>query len=170
MVNNKKIKITMVENNFFLNSQEYNEIQREKNNYENPRAALIETLKIIQKSRGWISNDAIYIIANILKVNVSDVEEVATFYSQIFRKPVGRHIIRYCDSVVCYIKGYKKNLKVLENFLKIKPGQTTKNNRFTLLPTCCLGNCDKAASIMINEDTYGCVTEKNICRLLERYK
>ena len=65
-------------------------------------------MKIVQKKRGWISDQAIYAIAEILQINPSDVEGVATFYSQIFRQPVGRNIIRYCDSVVCFLTGYKK--------------------------------------------------------------
>ncbi len=91
-------------------------------------------------------------------IPASDVEGVATFYSQIFRQPVGRHVIRYCDSVVCHITGYQGIQSAIESHLKIKPGQTTFDGRFTLLPTCCLGNCDKGPNMMIDEDTHSHLT------------
>ena len=127
-------------------------------------------MKIVQKKRGWISDQAIYAIAEILQINPSDVEGVATFYSQIFRQPVGRNIIRYCDSVVCFLTGYKKIKIVLQNHLKIQIGETTKDGKFTLLPVCCLGNCDKSPTIMINEDTHSFLTAESIPCLLELYK
>ncbi len=153
-----------------LTDEEINEIQNQKKYYENSRAIVIEALKIVQKKRGWISDQAIYAISKILKINPSDVEGVATFYSQIFRQPVGRNIIRYCDSVVCFLTGYEAIKSALEDYLKIKIGETTKDNRFTLLPVCCLGNCDKSPTIMINEDTYSFLTPESIPCLLESYK
>ncbi|QCI25378.1 NADH-quinone oxidoreductase subunit NuoE [Buchnera aphidicola (Sitobion avenae)] len=155
---------------FMLTDEEINEIQNQKKYYENSRAIVIEALKIVQKKRGWISDQAIYAISKILKINPSDVEGVATFYSQIFRQPVGRNIIRYCDSVVCFLTGYEAIKSALEDYLKIKIGETTKDNRFTLLPVCCLGNCDKSPTIMINEDTYSFLTSESIPCLLESYK
>ncbi|WP_254302033.1 NADH-quinone oxidoreductase subunit NuoE [Buchnera aphidicola] len=155
---------------FMLTDEEINEIQNQKKYYENSRAIVIEALKIVQKKRGWISDQAIYAISKILKINPSDVEGVATFYSQIFRQPVGRNIIRYCDSVVCFLTGYEAIKSALEDYLKIKIGETTKDNRFTLLPVCCLGNCDKSPTIMINEDTYSFLTPESIPCLLESYK
>jgi NADH-quinone oxidoreductase, E subunit len=137
--------------------------------YEDPRAASIEALKIVQKERGWVPDGAIYQIAEILGIPASDVEGVATFYSQIFRQPVGRHIIRYCDSVVCFINGYQTVQQALENKLGIKPGQTTTDNRFTLLPVCCLGNCDKGPSMMIDDDTHSHLSADKIDDLLEQY-
>lgn len=107
---------------------------------------------------------------DVLGIPASDVEGVATFYSQIFRQPVGRHVIRYCDSVVCHINGYQGIQAALEKKLNIKPGQTTFDGRFTLLPTCCLGNCDKGPNMMIDEDTHAHLTPEAIPELLERYK
>ncbi|MGU0161635.1 NADH-quinone oxidoreductase subunit NuoE [Escherichia coli] len=108
-----------------------------------PACASIEALKIVQKQRGWVPDGAIDAIADVLGIPASDVEGVATFYSQIFRQPVGRHAIRYCDSAVCHINGYQGIQAALEKKLNIKPGQTTFDGRFTLLPTCCLGICEK---------------------------
>ena len=92
---------------FELSEAERAAIEHEMHHYEDPRAASIEALKIVQKQRGWVPDGAIYEIAKVLGIPASDVEGVATFYSQIFRQPVGRHVIRYCDSVVCHITGYQ---------------------------------------------------------------
>ncbi|EFA4541544.1 NADH-quinone oxidoreductase subunit NuoE [Escherichia coli] len=155
---------------FELSAAEREAIEHEMRHYEDPRAASIEALKIVQKQRGWVPDGAIHAIADVLGIPASDVEGVATFYSQIFRQPVGRHVIRYCDSVVCHINGYQGIQAALEKKLNIKPGQTTFDGRFTLLPTCCLGNCDKGPNMMIDEDTHAHLTPEAIPELLERYK
>lgn len=99
---------------FELSAAEREAIEHEMHHYEDPRAASIEALKIVQKQRGWVPDGAIHAIADVLGIPASDVEGVATFYSQIFRQPVGRHVIRYCDSVVCHINGYQGIQAALE--------------------------------------------------------
>lgn len=155
---------------FQLTAQERDAIEQEKHHYVDARAASIEALKIVQKNRGWVCDEAITAISDVLGIPASDVEGVATFYSQIYRQPVGRHIIKYCDSVVCHINGYQKIQAALENKLKIKPGQTTFDGRFTLINTCCLGNCDKGPNMMVDDDTHAKVTPENIDEILEQYK
>ncbi|RRZ94677.1 NADH-quinone oxidoreductase subunit NuoE [Erwinia sp. 198] len=155
---------------FVLSATEHDAIEQEKHHYEDARAASIEALKIVQKQRGWVPDGAIQAIADVLGIPASDVEGVATFYSQIFRQPVGRHVIRYCDSVVCHITGYQGIQAALEANLNIKPGQTTPDGRFTLLPTCCLGNCDKGPTMMVDEDTHVHLTPENVVTLLEQYQ
>ncbi|AFP84980.1 NADH-quinone oxidoreductase subunit NuoE [secondary endosymbiont of Ctenarytaina eucalypti] len=155
---------------FELSHEEGIAIGHERLHYEDARAVSIEALKIVQKHRGWVPDGAITAIAQCLGISGSDVEGVATFYSQIFRQPVGRHVVRYCDSVVCYITGYQGIQGALEQALNITLGQTTPDNRFTLLPTCCLGHCDKGPIMMVNEDTYLDLTPDAIVLLLEKYQ
>lgn len=145
-------------------------IEHEKHHYEDPRAASIEALKMVQKHHGWVPDEAINYIANILNIPAADIEGVATFYSQIFRQEVGRHIIRVCDSMVCYIGGYDPVLETIKQKLDIDLGGTTSDNRYTLLPVCCLGNCDKAPAIMVDDDTYGNLTPESVTTILEAYK
>lgn len=123
---------------FVLSASEREAIEHEIHHYEDARAASIEALKIVQKHRGWVPDGAIPAIGEILGIPASDVEGVATFYSQIFRQPVGRHIIRVCDSMVCYIGGHESVLGAIQQQLGIGLGQTTADDRFTLLPVCCL--------------------------------
>ncbi|AKZ65920.1 NADH-quinone oxidoreductase subunit NuoE [Candidatus Palibaumannia cicadellinicola] len=155
--------------NFALSSDVLEAIEQEKHNYEDTRAVAIEALKIVQQKYGWVPDSAINAIAKLLGITSSDVEGIATFYSHIFRQPVGRHVILYCDSVVCYITGYKMILAKLEQCLNIKSGQTTSDRRFTLLPTCCLGNCDKGPTLMVDNDTHILLTPNKIGALLDQY-
>ncbi|CAL4319885.1 NADH-quinone oxidoreductase subunit E [Buchnera aphidicola (Neophyllaphis podocarpi)] len=155
---------------FKLSNSEIKLIEEKKCHYETSLSVSIEALKIVQEKRGWVSDDAIIAIANILNISPSEVESVATFYSQIFRQQVGRHIIRYCDSVVCYINNFEEVKKTLETELSISSGETTKDFRFTLLPICCLGNCDKGPVIMIDNNIHSCVTPSCITKILEYYR
>ncbi|MBD9397812.1 NADH-quinone oxidoreductase subunit NuoE [Pseudomonas sp. PDM11] len=155
---------------FILSESERSAIEHEMHHYEDPRAASIEALKIVQKERGWVPDGAADAIGAILGIPASDVEGVATFYSQIFRQPVGRHIIRVCDSMTCFIGGHESVLGSIKAELGIVPGQTTADGRFTLLPVCCLGNCDKAPAMMIDDETFGDVQPEGVAQLLENFQ
>lgn len=154
---------------FALSETERSAIEHEMHHYEDSRAASIEALKIVQQARGWVPDGACDAIGEILGIPASDVEGVATFYSQIFRVPVGRHIIRVCDSMTCYIGGHESVLDGIKQQIGIEPGQTTADGRFTLIPVCCLGNCDKAPALMIDDDTFGDVQPGGVAALLEAY-
>jgi NADH-quinone oxidoreductase subunit E len=156
-----------------LSAQEAKEIDHELAHYEQPAAATIEALKIVQKHRGWVSDEAVADIAAKLGATPADVDAVATFYNLIYRKPVGRHVIHVCDSVSCWMLGQPQLTQLLEQRLGIRYGQTTQDGRFTLLPICCLGACDRAPAMMIGQDTHRDLESVDIARLdsiLERYK
>jgi len=138
--------------------------------YDDPRAASIDALKIVQKRHGWVPDDAIAAIGSILDIPSTDVEGVATFYNLIFRKPVGRHVVKVCDSISCFLTGYDELIAAIQQHLNIDYGQTTADNRFTLLPICCLGNCDKGPTLMIDDDIHGPVECSQVAALLEKYR
>lgn len=154
---------------FVLSVAERHDIEHTMTHYEDPRAASIDALKIVQQARGWVPDGAAEAIGAVLGIPGSDVEGVATFYNLIFRRPVGRHVIKVCDSIACFMTGYEDVRAELVQQLGIQPGQTTADNRFTLLPICCLGLCDKGPALMINEDTHGNVSPATVTQLLERY-
>lgn len=154
---------------FQLSPQERADIEHAISHYPDPRAASIDALKIVQANHGWVPDGAIPAIAEVLGIPTPDVEGVATFYSQIFRVPVGRHIVRVCDSMVCYVNGHEDVLAAFNAALGIGLGETTADGRFTLLPVCCLGNCDKGSTLMIDDDTYGGMTPDQVPGLLEKY-
>ena len=152
-----------------LTEAERTEIEHHMAHFEDPRAATIDALKLIQKHHGWVSDSAIVAIGQVLGIPAADVDGVATFYNKIFRKPVGRNVIFVCDSIGCFLTGYEDLINAIKKHLKIEYGQTTADNRYTLLPICCLGNCDKGPSLMINDDTHGPVSIEQIPSLLEQY-
>ena len=109
-------------------------IEHEIRHYEDPRAASIGALKIVQKRHGWVPDAAIPAIGRLLGIPASDVEGVATFYSLIFRRPVGRYVIKVCDSVACFLTGYEEVRDEVCKQLGVGLGETTADGRFTLLP------------------------------------
>jgi len=154
---------------FELSAEERAEIEHEICHYPDPRAASIEALKVVQKHRGWVPDGAIGQIAGVLGIPAAELEGVATFYSLIFRHPVGRHVIKVCDSIACHLTGYEELRSALCSQLGIRMGQTTPEGRFTLLPICCLGACDRGACLMIDDDLHGPVEPGDVAGMLERY-
>lgn len=153
-----------------LREEEIHEIQNEIKQYPYPGVACIDALKIVQHHRGWVSDESVKDIAQILGISDEEVEGVATFYSRIYRKPVGRNVILICDSVSCMIMGYESLYDYIYGKLGIKFGETTNDGRFTLLPVSCLGDCDKAPVMMINNDHFNRLTVEKIDEILAEYK
>ncbi len=144
-------------------------IEREVSHYPDRQAASIEALKIVQAEQGWVSDAALRATAELLGMTAEELDSVATFYNLIFRQPVGRHVIYACDSVSCWITGYEGLRSMLKKKLGIDMGQTTPDGRFTLLPICCLGACDRAPAVQINGDLHGGVRPDEIDAVLEQY-
>lgn len=154
---------------FVLSDAERHEIEHELTHFPDGRAASIEALKIVQKHRGWVPDAALEPLAQMIGISAAELEGVATFYSLIFRKPVGRHVIKVCDSITCFLVGYEEIKTALEQQLGIQYGQTTADNRYTLLPICCLGACDKGPALMVDDDLHENLTPQNLAGILERY-
>lgn len=155
---------------FALSEAERREIGEEIHHYPDSRAASIGALKIVQKHRGWVPDAAIPLVAEMIGSDAADLEGVATFYSLIFRQPVGRHVITVCDSISCHLTGYDELRSALEARLGIRHGQTTPDQRFTLLPICCLGACDRGPTMMIDDDLHGDVTPEALDAILKAYE
>ena len=134
------------------------------------KAAGIEALKIVQENRRWISDESLKAVAQYMDMSAEELDSVATFYNLIFRKPVGRHVILVCDSISCWVMGYENILQQLTQQLEIEPGQTTPDGRFTLLPNCCLGTCDCAPALMIDNDLYRNLTTDMLGDILKKYE
>jgi NADH-quinone oxidoreductase subunit E len=146
------------------------EIDREMGHYPRKQAACIEAMKIVQRHRGWVSDESIREIAELLEMTPDELDSVATFYNLIFRRPVGRHVILICDSVSCWIMGCDQMIGRLRERLGIGLGETTANGDFTLLPIACLGTCDHAPALMIDSHLHRNVTPGAIDQLLDRYR
>ena len=153
-----------------LSEQEKKKIEAVADHYPLKRAAGIDALKIIQKRRGWISDEVLSQVADVLEMSATDLDAVATFYNFIFRRPVGRHVILVCDSVSCWIMGYDTIADHLQHRLGIGFGETTNDGRFTLLPNVCLGACDRAPAMMIDDQLYGELDAEKIDDILASFE
>jgi NADH-quinone oxidoreductase subunit E len=152
-----------------LTEEEKREIETELQNYEQKQAACIEAMKIVQRHRGWVSDESIQDIARLLEMTPDELDSVATFYNLIFRRPVGKHVILICDSVSCWIMGYGDLRQHLTERLGINLGETTTDGRFTMLPIVCLGTCDHAPALMIDNDLYQDLDPQKIDQILKKY-
>ena len=145
-------------------------IQIEIDTCPSRKSACIEAMQIVQSRLGWISDESLRDIADFLDMTIDELDSVATFYNHIYRKPVGRHIILICHSVSCWIMGFGTVRDYLTHRLGIEIGETTLDGRFTLLPVQCLGACDHAPAIMIDEELYWDLDRQRIENILESYK
>lgn len=134
------------------------------------KAACIEALKVVQNHRKWVSDESLKDVAAYMEMTTEELDSVATFYNMIFRKPVGRHIILVCDSISCWVMGYESLRDELTKLLGIKLGETSADNRFTMLPNPCLGTCDCAPAMMIDNDLYRNITLDQLNDILKKYE
>lgn len=152
-----------------LSAEETAEIEAEIDHLPDRSSAAIDALLIVQKHRGWISDESLYAIAKLLDMSPEDLEGVATFYNLIYRRPVGCHVVMMCDSVSCYVMGADELAKQVQTVLGVKFGETTPDNRFTLLPIVCLGACDKAPVMMIDQDLIENVSSERLEEIFGAY-
>ena len=145
-----------------LSEQELSAIDREISHVPYRSAVAIDALKIVQAHRGWVSDESLQAIARHLQMSAEELEGIATFYNLIFRRPVGENVILLCNSISCWIKGCDKLQKKITEHLGIEPGQTTGDNRYTLLPVTCLGACDKAPVMMVGEALHEDIDEQTL--------
>ena len=153
-----------------LTETERRELEEAVTHYHDKRGAAIDALLLVQRRRGWISDDTLFDIAQFLEMTIEDLDSVATFYNLVFRKPVGRHVAFVCDSISCWIKGCEQVQEQMKTLYDVELGQTTSDARLTVLPIACLGQCDRAPAVMIDHDVYGNVTPDKIEQIVEKYK
>ena len=132
------------------------------------REAAVDVMKELQRHYGWLTDEAVGEAAELLGFTPLQVEELATFYEMIYRRPVGRRVIHVCDSISCWAMGGESLMAHLAAALGIGPGETTADGVFTLLPCCCLGNCGEGPTMMVGDTLYGRLTADRIDEILAR--
>lgn len=150
-----------------LSEAEKQEIEREFAHYEDKASVGLEALRIVQKHRGWVSDDSLRAVSCYLDIPLAQLESVATYFQLIFRQPVGKEVMLLCKSASCWIMGCSRLQEKIQNRLQIVPGQTTEDGIFTLLETPCLGDCDKAPVMMIGEEMHRHLSEQSIDEIIE---
>jgi len=134
---------------------------------EHPRELVVDVMLELQDHYGFLSDEALEEAAVLLGMTPLEMEELATFYTFIFREPVGKYVIHVCDSIICWMDGYESIRDHLSQKLGIKMGETTSDGLFTLLPVCCIGYCDRSPAILINREVYGPLTIEKLNEILE---
>ena len=153
-----------------LSDDEVRAIEAECAHLPDRASAAIEAMMIVQRRRGWVSDESLAAIARLLGMSVENLDSIATFYNLIYRKPVGRHVVMVCDSVSCYVMGADGLRQQVEAHLGIRLGETTEDDRFTLLPIVCLGACDRAPTMLIDDELIGGVTAEKLGEIFARFE
>jgi NADH-quinone oxidoreductase subunit E len=135
---------------------------------ETAREKVVDVMLALQEHYGYLSDEAVKDAGPLLGMTSLEIEELATFYDFIYREPVGRYVIRVCDSTVCWMQGHQSVIDHISSRLGIEMGGTTPDGLFTLLPVVCIGYCDFAPAMMVNKDVYGNLTPERIDELLEK--
>jgi len=148
-----------------LSEQELADIDAELHHVPYKSAAAIDALRIVQRYRGWVSDESLRAVAKHLDMSAEELDGVATFYTLIFRQPVGEKVILLCNSITCWIKGCNNLQAKISQQLGVELGETTADGRFTLLPVTCLGACDKAPVMMVGDDLVEQVGEDQLPEL-----
>ena len=152
-----------------LSDIERQEIAAELGQYAQKQAACVEALKVVQRHRGWVSDESLREVAALLDMTPDELDGVATFYNLIFRRPVGQHVMLLCNSVSCWIMGYERLHEHVRASCGITLGETTPDGRLTLLPIPCLGTCDHAPALMVDDELYRDMDPEKLQRVLAQY-
>lgn len=151
-------------------AERYEELAAILARYQEVPGALIPVLQQAQDAYGYLSREVLERIAEGLKLPISQVYGVVTFYSQFHLNPRGKHIVRVCQGTACHVRGAKAILEAMEKELGVKPGETTADLNFTLETVACIGACGLAPVMMIDDDTYGRLTPEGIGGILQPYR
>ena len=133
------------------------------------RDQLLGIIKEEQAKNGSISEEAMAGMAQILQLPIGDVYGVTTFYSFLSTKPLGRHVIRICKSMPCFLQDGETMAAAIEKEIGIVPGETTADGRFSFELTNCIGACDQAPAMLIDDEVYGDLTPEKIGEILKSF-
>jgi NADH:ubiquinone oxidoreductase subunit E len=144
-------------------------VDRVVEQYRNRPGALIPVLEEVQEILGYLPKSIQKRVSKSMRIPLSEVHGVVSFYAFFTMVPRGRHTTRCCMGTACYVRGGKNNMAQLKEALGVEPGGTTEDRRFSLETVRCLGACGLAPVITVDEDTYRQVKPSKVAEILERY-
>ena len=131
------------------------------------RSAVLPALYLAQQQQGYITANAIRHVAQLLEMTPADVEDIVSFYTMFYTRPVGTYVLQVCRTLSCALTGAERVTEALSGTLGIKPGETDATGTFTLIEVECLGACDRAPAIMVNDAWHECQSPEQVVRLLD---
>ncbi len=135
--------------------------------YPVSRSAVLPALHIAQQEEGYITQEGLQAVAEVLNLTVDDVESVATFYTMYYQQPMGKKVIKVCNSISCYLRNCDALIEHMEQHLGIQRGETTPDGNFTLLTVECLASCGTAPVLQVNDEFVENVTPEKADQLIE---
>ncbi len=138
--------------------------------YPVKRSALIPALHLAQAEKGYLPPEVQNEVAELFDIEPNEVNAIVTFYDMFFQEPVGKHVIHVCKNVSCMLRGSDAILSALCEKLKVKPHEVTEDGEFTIIPSECLGACDRAPMCLMDEKVVGPLKEEDLDKLLEEAK
>ena len=134
------------------------------------RSAVLPALYLVQYQQGYITANAIRHVAELLKITRADVEDVVSFYTMFYTKPMGKFVLQVCRTLSCALNGAERVTEALSAKLGIGPGETDASRTFTLLEVECLGACDRAPAVMVNDAWHECLKPEDAAKLIDDLK
>ena len=134
------------------------------------RSAVLPALYLVQQQQGYVTANAMRHVAQLLEITPADVEDVASFYTMFYTKPRGRFVVQVCRTLSCALNGAERVTEELSSKLGLKPGQTDASRTFTLVEVECLGACDRAPVVMVNDAWHECLKPEDAAKLVDDLK
>ena len=134
---------------------------------EQRRSAVLPALYLAQSQHGYITANAIRHVAELLGITRADVEDVVSYYTMFYTRPVGKYVVNVCRTLSCAINGAERVTEALTAKLGIKPGETDASGMFTLVEVECLGACDRAPAVMVNDAWHECLKPEDAGKLVD---
>ena len=134
------------------------------------RDDLIPILTEVNHTLGYLPPEAFRALSDALHIPLGKLFSVASFYQMLSTKPRGRHVIQFCESAPCHVVGGREVWNALKDAVKLEPGDTSADGKWTLRTTSCLGVCAVGPVMMVDADIYGNVTPKQVVEILDKYR
>ena len=131
------------------------------------KSAILFALYLAQGQQGYLTGNAMTFVAGQIGCSRADVEDVVSYYTMFYTKPVGKRVLNVCRTLSCALLGAERVTEALSAKLGIKPGQTTPDGEFTLIEVECLGACDRAPAVMVNDSWHECLKPEDVSRLVD---
>ena len=133
---------------------------------EHRKAAIIAALYLVQEQQGYITRNGMRHVAEVIGCTPADVEDVVTFYTMFYTRPVGRYVLQVCRTLSCALLGAERVTEELEQTLGVTRGETDAAGQFTLLEVECLGACDRAPVVGVNDEWHECQRAEDVRALV----
>jgi NADH-quinone oxidoreductase E subunit len=137
---------------------------------EQRKSTVIYALFMVQQRVGWVTRAGMRHVAEVIGCTPAEVEDVATYYAMFYKQPVGKYVVQVCRTLSCALRGAERVTEEIAHHLRIVPGQTDASGTFTLLEVECLGACDRAPVVMVNDGWHECLKPEDAVALLDAVK